>query len=80
MLTAALVHCLNILWAGKCNVNLDSKQNLCSLIVTAFHHFIKHLEINILFLQNQKYQIMEYNSERVFCLKVIYAGSLSTTA
>lgn len=64
MLTAALVHCLNILWAGKHNMNLDSKQSLCSLIVTAFHHFIKLLEVNILFLQNQKYQIMEYNSER----------------
>lgn len=54
MLTAARsvftanVQCLNIPWAGKCNVNLDSKQNLCSLIVNAFHHFVKHLEVNIL--------------------------------
>ena len=58
MLTAASVQYLNILSVCKCNMNLDSKQNLCSVIVSALHHFIKHWKAYILSLQNKNYQIM----------------------
>lgn len=72
MLTAASIHCLRILCAGKCNMNLDAKQNLCSVIPTAFHHFIKHGKTHIVCLQNKKYQIMACRKGPLLCIRVSF--------